>query len=67
MPTWKVLFIVAFGLLCLGLAFATIIVPMTQSAGDNRWLWLGGLLAATATMGTLFAMFLRSTDRAFRL
>lgn len=67
MPTWKVLLIVVFGCACLALTFATIVVPMTQYAGDNRWLWLAGLLVATIGTGTLFALFLRSADRAFKM
>jgi hypothetical protein len=59
MPAWKVLFILALALVCLGLAFATFIVPMTLTDGTERWLWLAGLLAATACMGGLFALFLR--------
>lgn len=67
MPAWKVLFIMLFGLVCLGLAFATILVPLTDYAGPQRWLWFGGLLAGTIVMGSLFAWYLRSLDRAFKL
>ena len=67
MPAWKVLFIVTFACVCLALAFATLVVPMTQTADQHRWLWLAGLLGATVGMSTLFALFLRSTDRAFKL
>src|SRR5437899_4780767 len=59
MPAWKVLFILALALVCLGLAFATFIVPMTLTAGTERWLWLAGLLAGTAGMSALFARFVR--------
>ncbi|MFO0848438.1 MAG: hypothetical protein U0871_07770 [Gemmataceae bacterium] len=58
MPAWKVLFIGLCGCICLALATATFIVPFSFDGGE-RWLWLGGLLAATAAAGTLFALFLR--------
>ena len=67
MSVWKVLFIVVFALTCLGLAFATVVVPTTRSLGDDRWVWGGGLLVATIVMGTLLTLFLRSADRAFKL
>ena len=58
MPAWKVLFILALAMVCLGLAFATFIVPLTLP-GNERWLWLAGLLAGTLCMSGLFALFLR--------
>ena len=58
MPAWKVLFIGAFACVCLALATATVIVPFSY-AGSERWLWLGGLFAATLAAGGLFALFLR--------
>jgi hypothetical protein len=64
MPAWKVLFIVAFGGVCLALTLATIIVPMTVVTSGYRWVWLAGLLFATVCMGTLFTLFLKSADRA---
>jgi len=64
MPAWKVLFITAFGLVCLGLALATVIVPLSVESW-HRWLWLVGLLLATVCMGTLFTLFLKITDRTF--
>jgi hypothetical protein len=65
MPAWKVVFIMAFGCVCLGLALATVIVPLSLVESGYRWLWLAGLLAATVGMGTLFRLFLQSADRAF--
>jgi hypothetical protein len=65
MPAWKVLFIMVFGLVCLVLGLATIIVPMTLVVDGTRWLWLVGLLVATVAMGSLFRLFLNSADRAF--
>ena len=58
MPAWKVLFIGAFGCVCLALALSTLLVPMAQTGGQ-RWLWLGGLLTATLCAGALFTLFLR--------
>jgi hypothetical protein len=65
MPTWKVLFIMVFGLVCFGLALATVIVPLSLVESGYRWLWLAGLVLTTVCMGTLFALFLQSADRAF--
>lgn len=67
MPAWKVLFIMMFGLVCLTLAFATILIPLSDYAGKDRWLWLAGLLTATVLMSSLFAWYLRKLDRAFKL
>jgi hypothetical protein len=63
MPAWKVLFIALFACVFLGLGFATFIVPMTTSAGEHRWLWLAGLLAATVVVGVLLSLFLRRAGR----
>jgi hypothetical protein len=62
MPIWKVLFIVLLASACLTLAFASLIVPITIATGNDRWLWLAGLLAATAVMIALFSLFLRSAS-----
>ena len=66
MPVWKVLFIALLGCTCLGLAFAALIVPMTITEGQDRWLWLAGLLGATILVGTLFALFLRRASALMR-
>ena len=58
MPPWKVLLIGVLASACLGLALATILVPMSHEGGD-RWLWLLGLLAATACTATLLTVFMR--------
>lgn len=65
MSDWKVLFITLLGVICLALVIATIVVPLAVDANDNKWLWFGGLLLATICVGTLFALFLRSSDRTF--
>ena len=59
MPAWKVFFIALLALVCLGLAFATLIVPMTLTAGAERWAWLAGLICATIVMGSLLTLFMR--------
>jgi hypothetical protein len=66
MPAWKVLFVMVFGLACLALALATIVVPLSMPGDDDRWLWLGGLLVGTIIMSTLFTLFLRHADRTFK-
>jgi hypothetical protein len=66
MPAWKVLVVAVLACACLGLAFATLIVPMTITTGGDRWLWFGGLLVATVFMGTLFTLFLRRASAAMR-
>jgi len=66
MPAWKVLFIALLGCLCLGLAFATLIVPMTITTGGERWMSLAGLLVATVVMATLFILFLRRASALMR-
>jgi hypothetical protein len=67
MPAWKVLLVVVMGLSCLALGLGTIIVPISMAGDDDRWLWLGGLLLGTIIMTTLFVLFLRSSDRNFKL
>jgi hypothetical protein len=66
MPIWKVFFIILLFFASLGLAFATLIVPMTIAAGNDRWLWLSGLLAGTIFVGTLFTLFLRRASALMR-
>jgi hypothetical protein len=66
MPAWKILLVMLFAAICFGLTLATIIVPLTLSESEGRWVWFGGLLAGTIVMGTLFTLFLRSQDRKFR-
>ena len=63
MPAWKVLLIGLFACVCLALATATSVVPFSY-AGSERWLWLGGLFAATLAAGALFALFLRHASSA---
>jgi hypothetical protein len=63
MPIWKVYFTVFLACACLALAFAALIVPMTITEGAERWVWLAGLLGATAIFGGLFALFLRRASR----
>jgi hypothetical protein len=58
MPVWKVLLVGLFAVVCMSLATAAIIVPFGFE-GNERWLWLGGLILATLVVGVLFALFLR--------
>jgi hypothetical protein len=63
MPAWKVLLIGAFGCACVALVTTLFIVPFAYD-GTERWLWVGGLLAAIALTGTLFILFLKGASRA---
>src|SRR5690348_1472419 len=65
MPTWKVLFIALLGLICLALAFATLIVPMTLVENSSRWFWLAGLLVSTVLTGAIFRLYMNNADRNF--
>jgi hypothetical protein len=65
MAVWKVLFVLTFALVCFVSVLATIIVPMTMVESGYRWVWLAGLLFSSLFLGMLFAVFLRSADRAF--
>ena len=58
MPAWKVLLVGLFGVVCLALMLATIVVPISKSGGE-MWAWLSGLSAASLFTGTLFVLFLR--------
>jgi hypothetical protein len=60
------MFVALLGLICLGLALSTIVVPMTLTVDQYKWVWFGGLLAGTLLMSTLFIVFLRHADRSFR-
>ena len=66
MPAWKILVVLLFAMACIGLAFATLIVPLAMSPEDGRWYWFAGLLFATIVMGVLFGLFLRNADRTFK-
>lgn len=58
MAVWKILVIGVLAFTSLGLALATVAIPIAQTGGQ-RWLWLGGLLAATAGAGSLLTVFMR--------
>jgi hypothetical protein len=66
MPVWKVFVVAVFATASLGLAFATLVVPLTVTTGSDRWVWLAGLLAATVLVGALFALFLRRASALMR-
>ena len=59
MPAWKVLLICLLACVCLALAMATVAVPIAQE-GQTRWMWFGGLIAATLFAGALLTLFMRS-------
>ena len=61
MAVWKVLLIGLLACTCLALTLATIVIPISQD-GAQKWVWLGGLLAATIGTGALLALFLRYAD-----
>ena len=58
MPVWKVLLIGLLACVCLTLTMATILVTLDET-GNQRWLWLAGLLAATLVATALLVLFLR--------
>ena len=62
MSAWKVLLIVVLACASLGLAMATVAIPIAQT-GSDRWLWLGCLLSGTVASGTLLALFLRHAGK----
>ncbi len=62
MAAWKVLVIGAISFICMGLFMATVVMGFGQE-GSQRWLWLGGLVAATLFAGALLALFLRYAGR----
>ena len=62
MSAWKVLLIVVLACASLGLAMATVAIPIAQT-GNDRWVWLGGLLSGTVVSGTLLALFLRHAGK----
>jgi hypothetical protein len=61
MAVWKILLIGVLALSSLGLAMATVAVPLAEE-GSQRWLWFGGLFVATLVTGSLLALFLRYAD-----
>lgn len=61
MPVWKVLVIITLAGICLALGLATLVIGVAKD-GTNRWLWTGGLLAATIAAVALFVGFLRYAD-----
>lgn len=62
MSAWKVLLIVVLACASLGLAMATVAIPIAQT-GTDRWVWLGGLLSGTVAAGGLLGLFLRHAGK----
>ncbi len=65
MPAWKVAVVALFGLLCLALGWGTLIVAISFSVEEHKWLWFSGLLFATLLMTTLFVLFMKVADRSY--
>jgi hypothetical protein len=66
MPTWKVLLICALACACMGLATATVAIPMAQD-GNQKWVWLAGLLGGTIVAGTLLTVLMKSAGNSLDL
>ena len=62
MPAWKVLIIGLLAGVCFTFALSTLLAPMIHD-GNQRWVWMGGSLAATVAMTWVFAIFLRYASR----
>ena len=63
MPAWKVLVIAVLACASFALGMATVAIPIAQD-GSQKWVWLGGLLAATLCAGGLLTMFMRYAGHA---
>jgi hypothetical protein len=61
MPVWKVLLIGLLATVCFVSAMSTFLAPMVHE-GNDRWVWMGGSLAATAAAVALFSVVLRSAS-----
>jgi hypothetical protein len=62
MSAWKVLLIGLLAGVCFTFATSALLAPMVHD-GNQRWVWLGGSLAATAVMVWVFSIFLRYAGR----
>jgi hypothetical protein len=66
MAAWRIFVIFLLSGLCLIAGGATIVMPMTETAGKNWWLWFLGMAALTAACGALLALFLRNSSQAMK-
>lgn len=66
MHPWKVLVIGVLTCICLALGMFTVAIPIAQD-GNQRWVWLGGLLTGTIGAATLLILFLRYADASLDL
>lgn len=62
MSAWKVILIVVLACASLGLAMATVAIPIAQT-GNDRWLWLAGLLSGTVVTGGVLTLLLRHVGK----
>jgi hypothetical protein len=62
MSAWKVILIVVLACASLGLAMASVAIPIAQT-GSDRWLSLAGYLGGTIVCGTLLTLFLRHVGK----
>lgn len=60
MPAWKVLLIGLLAAVCFVFGMSTLLAPMLHE-GNNRWVWMGGSLAATAAVA-VFSVVLKSAS-----
>ncbi|MFM7149040.1 MAG: hypothetical protein ACKO23_04280 [Gemmataceae bacterium] len=65
MPAWKVLVIFFLGMLTLILGLCTILVPLSMSPEDGRWMYFGGFLFGFIAVTTGLTMFLRHADKTY--
>jgi hypothetical protein len=63
MPAWKVLIIGLMACVCFVFGSSTLLAPMIHD-GNQRWVWMGGSLVATACMVWVFSIFLQYASRA---
>jgi hypothetical protein len=62
MPAWKVLLIGLLACVCFTFGLSTLLAPMIHD-GNQRWVWMGGSLAATVGAVWVFSIVLRYASR----
>lgn len=66
MPAWKVLLIGALAVVCFATTVSTLLAPMIHT-GNDRWVWMGGSLAATLFAVWVFSIVLRHASNALNV